>query len=51
MSGALRQEWACLVKMLLMLEWAAWVKMSQAAISDHRAHAVIRPTSSPVSFN
>lgn len=51
MSGALRQEWACVVKTLLMLEWAAWVKMSQAALSDHRAHAVIQPTSPPVSFN
>lgn len=40
-----------MVKTLLMLDWAAWVKISQASLSEHRAHAVIRPTSSPVSFN
>lgn len=50
-SSALWQEWASVVKALLMLDWAAWVKISQASLSEHRAHAVIRPTSSPVSFN
>lgn len=45
------QKWACAFKTLLVLERAVWVKTSQVALSDHRSHTVIWPTSFSLSLN